>query len=102
MSAEVALADKVALLAAPESQTAERPAAVAVRETHLSCVCLPDRSAYKLKKPIRTPPLDLSTLEARRWNRLTEARLNRRLAPDVYRGVEPLTLETRGAPARAR
>ena len=56
-------------------------------ETHLSWVFLTDRYVYKLKKPARLPHLDFSTLKARRTNSLTEVRLNRRLAPDVYLGV---------------
>ena len=93
MSVEVALADKVAFLAAPESHAVERPAVVTTRETHLSWVFLTGRLAYKLKKPVRTPLLDFTTHEARRRNCLTELRLNHRLAPEVYRGMVPLTLE---------
>jgi aminoglycoside phosphotransferase family enzyme len=57
----------------------------------MSWVFLTDRFAYKLKKPVRHAHADLRTLEARRRNCLTEMRLNRRLAPDVYLAIEPLT-----------
>lgn len=61
----------------------------------MSCVFLTDRHAYKLKKPVRYPFLDFSTLEARRRDCDEEIRLNRRLARDVYLGVVPLTLGRR-------
>jgi aminoglycoside phosphotransferase family enzyme len=94
---EVALADKVVFLSTTASYPAERPEAVETRETHMSWVFLTDRFAYKLKKPVQHPHVDLRTLEARRRNCLTEIRLNRRLAPDVYLALEPLTFaEHRG------
>jgi aminoglycoside phosphotransferase family enzyme len=86
---QVAVADKVAFLRSPSAYPG-RPADVAVKETHMSWVFLTDTAVYKLKKPVRLPPLDLSTLEARRGNCWEEVRLNRRLAPDTYLGVVPL------------
>lgn len=90
MTTEVPLADKVALLSGVEAY-AERPERVEVRETHMSYVFLTDHFAYKLKKPARHAHADLRGLEARRLNCLTEIRLNRRLAPDVYLAIRPLT-----------
>ena len=89
--AEVALADKVDFLSAIGSYPSERPEVVEARETHMSWVFLTDHFAYKLKKPVRHARVDLRTLEARRRNCLTEMRLNRRLAPDVYLAMKPLT-----------
>ncbi len=86
---QVALAEKLAALAAVETYP-ERPERVEVRETHMSFVFLTDRFAYKLKKPVRHPLVDLRSLEARRRNCLAEIGLNRRLAPDVYLGIRPL------------
>jgi len=65
--------------------------AVEVRETHMSWVFLAGPHVYKLKKPVRFPYLDFSTLVRREAACRAEIRLNRRLAPDVYLGVEPLT-----------
>ena len=45
---------------------------------------------YKLKKPVRFPYLDFSTLEKREAACRAELRLNRRLAYDVYLDVVPL------------
>lgn len=63
---------------------------VEVVETRASFVFLCGERVWKLKKPVCRPPLDLSTLERRRWNAEEELRLNRRLAPEVYLGLEPL------------
>src|SRR5690349_7474965 len=60
---------------------------VEVRESHVSYVFLVGDSAYKLKKPVELPFLDYSTRERRRVLCHEEVRLNRRLAPDIYRGV---------------
>jgi aminoglycoside phosphotransferase family enzyme len=89
--AEVALADKVGFLSAIESYPSEGLEVVGARETHMSWVFLTGRFAYKLKKPVRHAHVDLRALDARRRNCLTEIRLNRRLAPDVYLAVKPLT-----------
>src|SRR5690606_35535732 len=59
-------------------------------ETHISYVLLTGRYAYKLKKPIRLPFLDFSTLERRRRFCETELELNRRFAPELYLGVVPI------------
>ena len=61
-----------------------------LRETHISRVLLRGDRAYKLKKPLRLPFLDYGSLERRHELCREEVRLNRRLAPDVYRGVRAL------------
>lgn len=84
-------ADKVRFLSAPDAY-ADAPASVVVLETHMSYVFLAGDKVYKLKKPVRYPFLDFSTVKAREHNCREEARLNRRLAADIYLGVVPLTL----------
>jgi uncharacterized protein len=91
---------KVAFLARPESYP-EGPTVVDVVQTHMSWVFLTDEFAYKLKKPLRLDFLDFSTLDKRQHNCLEELRLNRRLAPDVYLAVVPLTETTAGELALA-
>lgn len=59
-------------------------------ETHMSWIFLTDRLVYKLKKPVRYPYLDFSSIAKRRRICLSELSLNRRLAGDVYRAVVPL------------
>jgi aminoglycoside phosphotransferase family enzyme len=57
----------------------------------MSWLFLTEDEVYKLKKPVRFPYLDFSTLELRRAACIAELLLNRRLAPDVYERVAPLT-----------
>ncbi|WP_049820178.1 hypothetical protein [Bradyrhizobium japonicum] len=85
-----ALARKVAFLSQPGSYSPV-PDHVQARETHMSWVFMNGARVYKLKKPVRFPYLDFSTLARRRAACLAEASLNRRLARDVYIGVVPLT-----------
>ena len=90
------LAGKIAFLSRPGTYPGQQ-AAVDVIHTHMSCVFLTGRHAYKLKKPVRTGFLDFSTVAARRHYCEEELRLNRRLAPDVYLDVVPLTVAAGGA-----
>ena len=69
---------------------------VELRETHISWVLLKGDRAYKLKKPLRLPFLDYGSLERRHQLCREEVRLNRRLAPDVYRGVRALVPDSGG------
>ena len=64
-----------------------RPAAVELRESHISWVFLAGDRAYKVKKALRFPFLDYGTLERRREMCAEEVRLNRRFAPEIYLGV---------------
>lgn len=61
-----------------------------LRETHISWIVLTGPLAYKIKKPVRFPFLDASTLERRRRLCEEELRLNRRFAPDLYVDVVPI------------
>ena len=85
----VSIAEKVAFLRGPQAYPA-RPRRVDVVETHMSWVFLAGEFVYKLRKPVRHAFLDFSTLAARRLDCRREVRLNRRLAPDVYRSIIPL------------
>ncbi len=58
-----------------------------VHETHISWVILAGAHAYKMKKHVNFGFLDFSSLERRAADCEAEVRLNRRLCPDVYRGV---------------
>jgi hypothetical protein len=61
-------------------------------ETHISRVFLGADEVFKVKKPVSLGFLDFSTLEKRRRACEAEVELNRRLAPDVYLGVVPVTV----------
>jgi aminoglycoside phosphotransferase family enzyme len=92
---QLSLADKVVFLSRPGAY-AHPVDAVTLRETHMSWVFLAGDRVYKLKKPVRFPYLDFSSLERREAACRAEVSLNRRLAPDVYVGVAPLTLSSSG------
>lgn len=57
-------------------------------ETHISWILLTETEAWKLKKPVRLPFIDMSTLAARQAACAEELRLNRRLAPGLYLSVD--------------
>lgn len=65
---------------------------IRVLQTHISSVFLTGDFAYKLKKPVDFGFLDFSTVELRERYCRAEVELNRRLAPEEYLSVEPLTL----------
>jgi aminoglycoside phosphotransferase family enzyme len=93
--AEPGLDAKVAFLRQSDSYP-EPTWRVEAIETHMSWVFLTDSYVYKLKRPVRYELLDFRTLRARRFFCQEELRLNRRLAPEVYLGLVPLTTDRRG------
>lgn len=74
----------------------DHPESVELVETHISRVFLTPQYAYKLKKPVQFEFLDFSTVERRHHACCQELRLNRRLAPDVYLDIIPITLDAAG------
>jgi aminoglycoside phosphotransferase family enzyme/predicted kinase len=58
--------------------------------THASWVFLVGDDVWKVKRPVDFGFLDFRSVEARRRACEEELRLNQRLAPDVYIGVEPI------------
>ncbi|HLN39659.1 MAG TPA: DNA-binding protein, partial [Xanthobacteraceae bacterium] len=56
-------------------------------DTHAASVFLAGDRALKLKRAVRFPFLDFSTLEKRKRACEKEIEVNRRLAPKLYRGV---------------
>jgi aminoglycoside phosphotransferase family enzyme len=62
-------------------------------ETHISWIALTDRYAFKVKRPVNYSFLDFSTLEKRKHFCRKELELNRRLEPDMYLDVVPITVE---------
>ena len=65
------------------------PREVELRQTHISYVFLAGEYAYKIKKPVKLPFIDCSTLAKRRQLCEREVLLNR-LSPDIYLGVVPI------------
>ncbi|MGB5265627.1 MAG: AAA family ATPase [Polyangiales bacterium] len=65
-------------------------------ETHISWVFLGPEEVFKVKRPVDLGFLDFTTLEKRRAACDAELRLNRRLAPNVYLDVVPITIDASG------
>jgi uncharacterized protein len=65
-------------------------------QTHISYIFLVGTRAYKVKKPVHLGFLDYSTLDLREHFCRREVELNRRLAPDLYLGVEPIVATSQG------
>lgn len=72
-------------------------AEVARIDTHGAIVVLAGDRAYKLKRAVRFPYMDFSTLALRRRAAEAELALNRRTAPTLYLAVEPVTRTPSGA-----
>ncbi len=91
----ISLNDLIAGLSKPEAFGVEGE--IEVVQTHASVVFLTGEHAYKVKKPVRLwGLLDYGTFERRREMCEEEVRLNRRLAPEIYLGVVPITLRRGG------
>ena len=65
-------------------------------DTHAASVFLAGDKAYKVKRNVRFPFLDYSSLEKRHAACLSELDVNRRFAPALYRRVVPITREPNG------
>ncbi len=71
---------------------------VARIDTHAAIIFLAGAHAYKMKRTIRLPYLDYSTIERRRAALQTELELNRTMAPQIYLDVRPVTASGGGTP----
>src|SRR5580658_7174904 len=65
-------------------------------DTHAASVFLAGDRALKIKRAVRFPFLDFSTLEKRKRACEAEIEVNRRLAPKLYRGVVAVTRDSNG------
>jgi len=60
-------------------------------DTHASAIFLAGDRAYKIKKEVKYPFLDFSSIEKRRLALVNELALNRRTAPQIYLDLIPIT-----------
>jgi len=74
----------------------DKPSKVDLIQTQMSFVFIAGKYVYKLKKPVNLGYLDYSTLERRHYFCKQEVALNRRLSPEVYLGVTPVTYTKSG------
>ena len=93
--------DVVAFLKDPSSY-GEGVDRVEVLETHVSLVFLAGDRVYKLKRAVKFPYLDFSTVELRRQACEAELDLNRRTAPVLYLKVRGLFRSATGGISFAR
>ena len=84
------LPELVQALLDPQSYPAP-PERVELVQTQISYVFITDDLVYKVKKPVDMGFLDYSTLEKRLTLCIKELELNRRLCPDAYLEVVPVT-----------
>jgi aminoglycoside phosphotransferase family enzyme/predicted kinase len=71
-------------------------AAVKRVDTHAAVVFLAGDRALKVKRAVRFPFLDYSTLDKRKAACEAEIEVNHAFAPDIYRGVAAITREADG------
>src|SRR5690606_9971169 len=88
-------AEVKAFLADPASYPS-RPDQVERLETHGALVFLAGDEAWKIKRAVRFPYMDLSTLEKRRAVCQREVEINSAWAPQIYLGCIPITRERDG------
>jgi aminoglycoside phosphotransferase family enzyme/predicted kinase len=74
---------------APEWPPEDLP--IEMVQTHISVVLLGRHHVLKLKKPVDFGFLDYTTLEKRHQACEAEVKLNRRLCPEIYLGVQPVS-----------
>ncbi|HEY3640086.1 MAG TPA: AAA family ATPase [Xanthobacteraceae bacterium] len=70
-------------------------------DTHASSVFLAGERVFKIKRAVRFPFLDFSTLEKRKVACEAEIEVNRAFAPQIYRRVVAITREPDGSLALA-
>lgn len=90
-------ADQTAVIGFLESPSTHGGAAVERIDTHASVVFLAGDHAYKLKRAVKYDYLDFSTLDRRHALCNAEVRLNRRTAPQLYRGLIAVTRQDDGS-----
>lgn len=88
-------AEVTAFLADAASYT-PRPKTVTRIDSHGAMVFLAGDHAYKIKRAVKYPYMDFSTLEKRRAAGEREIAVNRDSAPDIYLGTVPITREADG------
>lgn len=76
-----------AFLFSPEAHGGETPKRI---DTHACAIALAGSRAYKIKRAVAYSFMDYGSLAKREAAARAEVRLNRRTAPDLYLGVQPV------------
>ena len=85
------LPELVQALLNPKAYPETPPQRIELAQTQMSFVFLTDDYVYKVKKSVNLGYLDYTTLDRRHFYCQREVELNRRLCPDAYLGVVPIT-----------
>ena len=85
------LPELVQALLDPKAYPETQPQRIELVQTQMSFVFLTDDYVYKVKKPVNLGYLDYTTLDRRQFYCQREVELNRRLCPDAYLGVVPIS-----------
>ena len=85
-----------AFLSRPEA-LGQRGGEVRLVQTHISSIFIGRDRVLKLKRAVRFPVLDFSSVKLRKRYCEAEVAINRRTAPSVYRGVCAVTREADGS-----
>lgn len=91
---EPAQRDVLAFLASPQSSGGLPVKRI---DTHAASVFLSGSRALKVKRAVKFPFLDYSTLALRKRACLAEVEVNRRFAPELYEGLARVTREPDGS-----
>ncbi|HZV21406.1 MAG TPA: AAA family ATPase [Hyphomicrobiales bacterium] len=65
-------------------------------DTHAAIVFLAGDRAYKLKRAVKLPYLDFSTLEKRRATLAHELEINSKISPEIYLSIVPIVKGKKG------
>ncbi len=85
------------LLGNPASYGLPAAARIVRHQTHAAIVFLAGDRALKVKRAVRYPFLDFSSLDKRKAACEAELAINRKFAPQLYRRLVPITREGTGA-----
>ena len=85
------------LLGNPATYRLPATAQIARHQTHAAIVFLAGDRALKVKRAVRYPFLDFSSLDKRKAACEAELAINRKFAPQLYRRVVPVTRDGDGA-----
>jgi aminoglycoside phosphotransferase family enzyme/predicted kinase len=85
------------LLGNPATYRLPATAKIVRHQTHAAIVFLGGARALKVKRAVRYPFLDFSSLEKRKAACEAELAINRKFAPQLYRRIVPITRESSGA-----
>jgi aminoglycoside phosphotransferase family enzyme/gluconate kinase len=89
--------DLIEFLSKPSSYPHKTDQNIQVIQTQMSLVFLTGDCVYKVHKPVDLGYVDYTTLDKRHYFCEQEVILNKRLSPELYYGVVPITMNAAGS-----